>query len=958
MANHSKRSHGFPPSARLSWESPEPPSVVPASAKQLSLSGWMEPATIAYFRESIIPGMFERKKGGAIRTWVVGCGNGAGAYALAMLLDEFLAGQNRKHSYRIFATDGDEEMVSQARKGCYSTEIEEQLPEEWLAMYFSRQDDGYLIKHRLRQHVFFSFHELIKNTPFSHLDLIRCERLPGQLTPALEQQVLEHFQYSLNKDGILQIEQMETGMKPVFEVLSARAGIFQLKQPLTHRPGSLRKRRDTRSSPVLHQERGQTLKRKQQKDLLERSLLEAYAPDCLVVNRLFDVLYLHGAGINRYLSLPKSCLGFNLLNMISPDHQALFSNGVKKALHHLQSIEHKNIDIRKDGKGNRVNLRFFPLFQPELDDHLVVIEFCEQAASRLVTQDEVTQDESGKTKEAEHATSPSVRTLQLELNETREQLDLVFDELELANEELALANQELQDHFSDLEVTNEELHRANEEYRAINEQLNAKIEELRCLSEDMDNLLVGSEIGTIFLDEALCIRRFTPAVTEHFSLMEGDQGRSIEDFRTAIGNDDILADIRLVREEGCRVEKKVRGKNGRWFLERIIPFEGNMEAANKVVITFFDIHELHKTESRLKDVLKKLKLSQKVARIGYYETDLKAQRITCSEGFCEIFGIEGPTCSMEEFVAIVHPADLPSMLAEFEACMERGEDFVGEYRCYTKTGDLIHVKSHTYIVSNDEAGKPRVVFGIKQDITDQKQQSLKLRRAHEALERSSQEFREFAYVASHDMKAPISNLKALLEMLVNTDCIKPSGLPFLEKIQESVLRMSKTIRNLNEVLHLKQNIEGVPRERLAFQQIFEDVHGLIEDQIKATGAVLYVDFGACPEIDYAQVHLQSIIQNLLTNAIKYRHPDRHPVIHLRSLLHEERCLLLVKDNGLGIDMQEYGDKLFGLFQRFHEGIEGSGIGLHVMKSIVESSGGTIEVKSRVNEGTTFYVYLT
>ena len=224
------------------------------------------------------------------------------------------------------------------------------------------------------------------------------------------------------------------------------------------------------------------------------------------------------------------------------------------------------------------------------------------------------------------------------------------------------------------------------------------------------------------------------------------------------------------------------------------------------------------------------------------------------------------------------------------------------------------------------------------------------------LAKSNEELAQFAYVASHDMKTPISNLMRLMELLQDLGGIKVHCQEIFDKTQLSVKRMDKTIRTLNKVLQLKQNHDRVEKSLLDFEQVFEDVQSNFAFQIMDTEAIIKTNFHKQPQIHIGRIHLESVFHNLLSNALKYRMPSRIPVINVSTDCIQDNLRLSFSDNGEGIDLDSYRNKLFGLFQRFNLEIEGTGVGLHMVKSIVENSGGYIEVESQLSEGTTFHLY--
>ena len=242
----------------------------------------------------------------------------------------------------------------------------------------------------------------------------------------------------------------------------------------------------------------------------------------------------------------------------------------------------------------------------------------------------------------------------------------------------------------------------------------------------------------------------------------------------------------------------------------------------------------------------------------------------------------------------------------------------------------------------------------------EKREKIKARRELEMtvkqLAKSNEELAQFAYVASHDMKTPISNLIRLIELLEELEGIKPFCTELFEKTKQSVQRMNKTIRTLNEVIAVKQNHNTITKDNIYFEEIFDEIKTSFDYQIETTGAEIHADFSDSPALIIGKIHLESIFQNLLSNALKYRLPSRPLQIEVKTHRKNDFVCLSFSDNGEGIDLEKYGEKVFGLFQRFNLSEEGMGVGLHMIKSIVENCGGYIDIKSQPLHGTSFHLY--
>ncbi|MFL5747478.1 MAG: ATP-binding protein [Niastella sp.] len=225
-----------------------------------------------------------------------------------------------------------------------------------------------------------------------------------------------------------------------------------------------------------------------------------------------------------------------------------------------------------------------------------------------------------------------------------------------------------------------------------------------------------------------------------------------------------------------------------------------------------------------------------------------------------------------------------------------------------------------------------------------------------SLERTNKELEEFAYISSHDMKSPITSLIGMLTLIQQKEAVQPGKQHLFELAVNSARQMQKTINALNEIIAFRKTLK-VEREKINLEEALEEVKLRIYDMISSSGAEIQADFTGCRFVHYPAVHLKSIFQNLLTNAIKYKQHGHPPKIDITTSCEDKFLVLEVKDQGMGIDMDLYKDKLYGLFQRFHTHVEGSGIGLHMIYSIVESYGGKIYIESEVNKGTTFKIYL-
>lgn len=276
-----------------------------------------------------------------------------------------------------------------------------------------------------------------------------------------------------------------------------------------------------------------------------------------------------------------------------------------------------------------------------------------------------------------------------------------------------------------------------------------------------------------------------------------------------------------------------------------------------------------------------------------------------------------------------------------------------------RAADIVRKGAFNFVLKNNLKRLPNTV---KNALDERKEKEEKIKAQQElqhtikALTKSNDDLAQFTFVASHDLKTPISNLINLVDILEQSEGIKGHCLEVFEKTKQSVHRMDGTIKALNKVIAIKQTHKDVEKDALLLVSEFEEVKSSFETKMEEIGAEIHTDFSACSSLRVDRIHLQSILQNLLSNAIKYRIPSQKLVIEVRTSIVDQYICLSFQDNGEGIDLEAYGEKVFMLFQRFNLSVEGMGAGLHMIKSMVENSGGYVDIESQPKMGTTFYLY--
>ena len=555
--------------------------------------------------------------GASIRVWCCGCSTGEEAYSLAILLKERLEAQKQNSKVQIFATDMDSRAIAVARAGVYPAGIIADISPERLARYFSVEPDGsgYRIHKEIRDLLIFSEHDVIKNPPFSRMDLITCRNLLIYLGTDLQRKLIALFHYALNPGGLLFLGTSETVGECVdlFAVLDRKSKLFLRKEDFQ---GSQRAALD-RFMPSEHM-RSLTLPtspgksaipvKQSLRELLERTLLKQLAPAGALVNAQGDILYLHGRTGLFLEPAPGEAGISNILKMAREGLRRDLTTALRKVVAGQETVRQANLRVKTNGHYSLVNLTVCPV-EPGPSPAL-------ESALFLVILDEAPEDEAltvgvaaGTEADSRYnEASAQIAELHAELQAKEEFLQTANEELETANEELKSSNEEMQSVNEELQSTNEELETSKEELQSINEELTtvntelqSKVADLSRVNNDMNNLLAGTGIATVFVDHNLRILRFTPTATLIINLIAGDVGRPVGHIVSNLkGYDSLVADAQAVLRTLMPREVDVQTREGKSYTLRILPYRTLDNVIEGAVITFVDITEMVQTREALR----------------------------------------------------------------------------------------------------------------------------------------------------------------------------------------------------------------------------------------------------------------------------------------------------------------------------------------------------------------------
>jgi two-component system CheB/CheR fusion protein len=557
----------------------------------------------------VIPKLFDGKGAGDhLRVWVLGCATGEEAYSIAILLREQLARLDAVPHIQIFATDIDNRALAQARVGRYAASAVQEISPERLARWFVKEGDTYCVLKELREMCIFSQHNLIKDAPFSRLDLVSCRNLLIYLNPELQNRVVPLFHFALKPGGYLFLGNSEnvTRHSKLFAPVDRRYRIFRQVESLTRilPDFPLTASADRRLSTEIPQNPRPMFNGSAVTKQAER-IVERYAPAYLIVDENHDVLHFSGR-TGRFLDPPTGLASLNVFNLIHRDLRMDLRSALHRAESEKSTVRLGGLRVGQNGKTMFVTLSVEPIDagtgQPNryaviLQDGYVVADGDEEASLAAMAAGAGAQSD-------EH-----VQRLEEELRITRDRLQATIEELESTNEELKASNEEYQSVNEELQSSNEELETSKEELQSLNEELQTvngelahRVEELARANSDLKNLLQSTQIATVFLDNDLRITSFTPAMTDIVHLIETDIGRPIHHIAKKIEYEDLEGDVRrVIRTLGTIERETFAQKSGNHYLARILPYRSINNVIEGAVVTFLDVTRLSRAEEKLKE---------------------------------------------------------------------------------------------------------------------------------------------------------------------------------------------------------------------------------------------------------------------------------------------------------------------------------------------------------------------
>jgi two-component system CheB/CheR fusion protein len=898
--------------------------------------------------EQVFPELLARREASApLRLWVAGCATGEEVYSLAIVLHELMQRLGER-PIKIFATDVHGASIETATRGLYEAASIAHVSPARLERYFVPRGQGYQVAPEIRQMVVFATHNVIKDAPFTRVDFVSCRNMLIYLQPAVQQRVLHLFQFALNRGGTLFLGPSESPgpMLNEFETVDKRWRIYRKRTEGARSPlrTALGKQYGAPQGAASTLPR---LSRPAAAPLLATydAVLEQFMPPSLLLSEQGELVHVFGSA-DRFLKVRAGRQSLDVLNMVHRDLRTVLFGALARANRQPEPIVFRGVRVTDEPDNlYTVTLRRVEGRGAARGNVLVSFEALE-APSSAPSQGERPVDLTQVSRE-------QLASLEAELTYTKENLQAATEELETSNEELQAANEELLASNEELQSTNEELQSVNEELYSVNAEYQRKIADLTELGNDMENLLASTEVGTIFLDRQLRIRKFTPQIAASFNLLPQDIGRPIAAFSNTIEHPSLLEDLQRVLETGMPIECEVhRGRVASSFL-RILPYRAK-GTIDGVVLTMIDVSGLRAAEDAL--FHERYLLNSLLATVpdAIYFKDAHGRFIRANGAMSKRLGFDDPRDA-------VGKASSEVPLQEVALALHQQDELV------LKTGQAQHYKLEqrttaqeasewdlvTRLPLHDGTNDVVGIIGIFRNVTEQK---LAERAIEDAVRRRDQ----FLAMLSHELRNPLGAIVAATALLQagRADAEKRNKLQkilerqsqHMARLLDDLLEVSRVTQDKIELVKSTVDLSAVTREAVDAARTRMEERGLVFS-VQLQQDTLYVDGDAA--------RLQQIETNLLHNAAKYTPRGGHVELELRR--EGKNAVICVRDDGMGIpsDMLQNVFELFVQNKRTLDRSDGGlGVGLTLVRGLVNKHGGTVSASSEgEGKGSAFVVRL-
>jgi two-component system CheB/CheR fusion protein len=932
-------------------------------------SFFRDPETFNALKNAVFPRILENRSSDMpIRIWVPGCSTGEEAYSLAICFSEFIEEQGISHPVQFFASDIDEAAIDKARQGIYPDSIVQDVSPERIRRFFTRTEQGYQISKAVREQCVFARQNLIKDPPFSKMDLISCRNLMIYFGPVLQKKTLPILHYALNPTGYLMLGRSESigEFADLFSLVDKSSRIYSKKtssselhfdrerSPLKEKPG-LKKKAEA------HAAGGTDIQKEADSIILNR-----YSPAGMVINEDMDILQFRG-NISPYLKPQPGKASLNLMKMAGESLAMELRVLVRQAAG-------KDVPIRKEGIKVRNNNIVFTIdievlaFKPPASKELLFLVIFEDTLA--ATGRDALKPGKAPAKTKGRAPEDQAAPLARELAATQQHLKSVIaeyeastEELKALNEEVQSSNEELQSINEELETSREELQSTNEELSTVNDELRSRNEEITQSNNDLLNVLSGVEIPILLIGNKLQIRRFNAAAAKALNLIAGDIGRPISDIRTNINVPDLDKMILEVVDSLTIREQEIQDTQGRWHSMTIRPYKTVDNRIDGAIMTLEDINNLKQGMLQIKEARDYAEAIVETVREPLIILTKDLRVVTANQAYYGNFGATPGVIESKSFFELQNGIwNIPRLRQLLEDTIRENAALSDCEIAYEAPGNgcrmmLLNARR----IAREES---ELILLAIEDITDRRMAEENIKKLNKDLQHNlnelasaNKELEAFSYSVSHDLRAPLRAIMGFSELLLKgySNKLDDKGKKHLTWVANGAEKMNQII---DELLHLSRiSRQDVRRQDVDLSEIAASLVAELRQARPDRGVTVDIKEGITA---FADVQLIKVaLSNLLGNAWKFTLKKENARIEFGTFEQEGKTVYCVKDNGAGFD-QKFAPRLFMPFQRLHseQEFEGTGIGLATVERAVRRHGGRIWAEGKTDEGAAFFFTLT
>jgi two-component system, chemotaxis family, CheB/CheR fusion protein len=911
---------------------------------------------------TVYPAIVGANGEGTLRIWVVACSSGEEVYSLAITLLEFLGARAESIRIQIFGTDLNEKGIAKARSGIYPDSAMKNVSAERTARFFTKVANGYRVNKAIRDLCIFARQDVIKDPPFSNLDLISCRNFLIYVQPELQERIISTLHYALNPSGFMVLGNAESAASypQMFTPLNKKSKIYSKKIGNHRQQRMFKTSRTPIKAIALPIAKAQPISRASQNEaelqqLADRIVLKECAPPGVIVNDTLEILQFRGR-TSPYLEPASGRANLNILNMVREELAIALRTAIASARKKVAPVKKKNVAFEHNNKKRMVHLSVIPMDEPASGMGRCYLILFEDAAPPIETRDQTSQRLPLKAGDlARRALLEQKRELQAARALLKEHLgaqEALREDYQSATEEMLSANEELQSTNEELETSKEELQATNEELSTVNDELNSNNSILHLLGNDLKNLLESTVIPIVMVDSGLCIRRMTPTADTVFKVLPSDIGRPITDIRPDL-NIDLKPLLTTVLRDAVNLEREVQDQQGHWYRLQVRPYRTLDNRIDGAVLVLMDIDVIKKRNQELvlAGEFTKSIIETMPEPVLVLNADLHI--LMANHSFYQAFEVK-PEATLNRFVYSLGDGqwNKPDLRTLLEEVLPHDRNFLNHEVIYDFPGIgwKSFMLSGRYMVQEPNTA-PLILLSLT-DMTKRKKIEAALIQAEKLAIAS-----RLAATIAHEINNPLEAITNLL-YLASTGDDATASKSYAAQALEEVGRVSHITQQT-----LKFYRQSTAPSSVQVSEILDSLMVLYHGKLLANNISVHRQYREGPPILCLAGDLRQIFANIIANALDAMMSGGSLTMRVSPSFdwrNKERLGIrtTIADSGTGMD----AETLLKIYEPFFttKNETGTGLGMWVSAQLVERLQGDLRVSSTTRpgrSGTVFSLFL-